>query len=102
MNKHNFEVILNQLQINIYVTNIHTNEIIFMNKKMKEEYNILDPEGKVCWQVLYPEKNSTCSFCKVLELLKNDKKGVLIKWYEKCNKLNRVFENYDSLITWQD
>ncbi|WP_131068138.1 c-di-GMP phosphodiesterase PdcA, partial [Clostridioides difficile] len=50
----------------------------------------------------YPEKNSTCSFCKVLELLKNDKKGVLIKWYEKCNKLNRVFENYDSLITWQD
>ncbi|HGS9067014.1 TPA: c-di-GMP phosphodiesterase PdcA, partial [Clostridioides difficile] len=56
----------------------------------------------VCWQVLYPEKNSTCSFCKVLELLKNDKKGVLIKWYEKCNKLNRVFENYDSLITWQD
>ncbi|HGM3784934.1 TPA: c-di-GMP phosphodiesterase PdcA, partial [Clostridioides difficile] len=55
-----------------------------------------------CWQVLYPEKNSTCSFCKVLELLKNDKKGVLIKWYEKCNKLNRVFENYDSLITWQD
>ncbi|TQX29492.1 c-di-GMP phosphodiesterase PdcA, partial [Clostridioides difficile] len=27
---------------------------------------------------------------------------VLIKWYEKCNKLNRVFENYDSLITWQD
>ncbi|EGT4933320.1 EAL domain-containing protein, partial [Clostridioides difficile] len=53
-------------------------------------------------QVLYPEKNSTCSFCKVLELLKNDKKGVLIKWYEKCNKLNRVFENYDSLITWQD
>ncbi|HBZ0263393.1 TPA: EAL domain-containing protein, partial [Clostridioides difficile] len=45
---------------------------------------------------------STCSFCKVLELLKNDKKGVLIKWYEKCNKLNRVFENYDSLITWQD
>ncbi|MDV9763667.1 c-di-GMP phosphodiesterase PdcA [Clostridioides difficile] len=102
MNKHNFEVILNQLQINIYVTNIHTNEIIFMNKKMKEEYNILDPEGKVCWQVLYPEKISTCSFCKVLELLKNDKKGVLIKWYEKCNKLNRVFENYDSLITWQD
>ena len=102
MNKHNFEVILNQLQIKIYVTNIHTNEIIFMNKKMKEEYNILDPEGKVCWQVLYPEKNSTCSFCKVLELLKNDKKGVLIKWYEKCNKLNRVFENYDSLITWQD
>ncbi|EJX2682295.1 c-di-GMP phosphodiesterase PdcA [Clostridioides difficile] len=102
MNKRNFEVILNQLQINIYVTNIHTNEIIFMNKKMKEEYNILDPEGKVCWQVLYPEQNATCSFCKVLELLKNDKKGVLIKWYEKCNKLNRVFENYDSLITWQD
>ncbi|VHS70522.1 diguanylate kinase signaling protein [Clostridioides difficile] len=33
MNKHNFEVILNQLQINIYVTNIYTNEIIFMNKK---------------------------------------------------------------------
>ncbi len=65
MNKHNFEVILNQLQINIYVTNIHTNEIVFMNKKMKEEYNILDPEGKVCWQVLYPEKILLVVFVKL-------------------------------------
>lgn len=102
MNKHNLEVILNQLQINIYVTEIHTNKIVFMNKNMKKEYNISNPEGKVCWEVLYPENNTPCSFCKVLELLKNNKRGMLIKWYEKCNKLNRIFENYDSLITWQD
>ncbi len=54
MNKHNLEAILNQLQINIYVTDIHTNKIIFMNENMKKEYNILTPEGKVCWEVLYP------------------------------------------------
>lgn len=102
MNKHNLEVILNQLQFNIYITDIHTNKIIFMNKNMKKEYNISVPEGKVCWEVLYSEKNAPCSFYKVLELLKNNKKGILIKWYEKCNKLNRIFENYDSLITWQD
>lgn len=102
MNKHNLEVILNQLQINIYITDIHTDKIIFMNENMKKEYNISAPEGKVCWEVLYTEKNAPCSFCKVLELLKNNKKGTLIKWYEKCNKLNQVFENYDSLISWQD
>ncbi len=31
---------------------------------MKEEYNILDPEGKVCWQVLYPEKILLVVFVK--------------------------------------
>lgn len=102
MNKHNIEIILNQIKTNIYITDIHTNKIIFMNENMKEEYNILAPEGKACWEVLYPEKNIPCSCCKISELLASNKKGVSIKWYEKCNKLNRVFENYDSLITWYD
>ncbi|MGO1043441.1 hypothetical protein ACTPEO_11955 [Clostridioides difficile] len=56
MNKHNIEIILNQIKTNIYITDIHTNKIIFMNENMKEEYSILAPEGKVCWEVLCPEK----------------------------------------------
>lgn len=56
MNRHNIEIILNQIKTNIYITDIHTNKIIFMNENMKEEYSILVPEGKVCWEVLYPEK----------------------------------------------
>ena len=37
---------VDNMQINLYLTDIQTNEIIFMNNKMKETYNLKDPEGK--------------------------------------------------------
>ena len=44
--KERFEDILNQLEVNIYMTDIDTHEILFMNRKMKEEYGVEAPEGR--------------------------------------------------------
>ena len=41
-----FKQLVDNMQINLYLTDIQTNEIIFMNNKMKETYNLKDPEGK--------------------------------------------------------
>ncbi len=34
-----FKQLVDNMQINLYLTDIQTNEIIFMNNKMKETYN---------------------------------------------------------------
>lgn len=47
-----FKQLVDNMQINLYLTDIQTNEIIFMNNKMKETYNLKDPEGKICWKTL--------------------------------------------------
>ncbi|MFQ7170739.1 MAG: hypothetical protein ACLRQF_00680 [Thomasclavelia ramosa] len=37
-----FKQLVDNMQINLYLTDIQTNEIIFMNNKMKETYNLKD------------------------------------------------------------
>jgi len=54
--------VLNQLQANVYITDVDTHEIIFMNDRMKKKYNIPNPEGQVCWKVLQQGQEGSCSF----------------------------------------
>lgn len=89
--------ILNQLQNNIYITDPETNEIVFINDKMKEQFRLHDVIGKPCWKVFQKNMNSRCPFCKVPTLLAS-KNNRLIKWHETSETLNEIFENYDSLI----
>lgn len=88
--------ILDGLETNIYMTDAVTHKIIFMNERMKRDYNIQSPEGKFCWEVLQEGQDGICEFCKVKELIE-EKKG-RIRWEEKNSKLGRVFDNYDSLF----
>lgn len=93
--------ILNQLQMNIYITEPETGEILFMNQKMKDEYGLIHPEGKICWEVLQDGQRERCPFCKVPELLEEPHGEILFRWREESGKLGKVFENYDSLVTWE-
>lgn len=90
--------ILNQLQVDIYMTDIHTHEILFMNQKMKEEYGLENPEGEICWKVLQVGQEAPCEFCKIPELLKNGEGENLICWQENSRWIGRIFKNYDSCI----
>ena len=88
--------ILDGLETNIYMTDAVTHEILFMNERMKRDYNIQNPEGKFCWELLQEGQDGVCEFCKVKELI--EKKKGRIRWEERNNKLGRVFDNYDSLF----
>lgn len=88
--------ILDELETNIYMTDARTHKILFMNKRMKADYNIQSPEGKCCWEVLQQGQDGPCEFCKVRELIEEKKER--IRWEEKNSKVGRVFDNYDSLF----
>lgn len=98
--KERFEDILNQLEVNIYMTDIDTHEILFMNRKMKEEYGVEAPEGKLCWEVLQEGVDDVCEVCKIPELVRLGKENQAIRWREDSAKVNRTFENFDSLVRW--
>lgn len=88
--------ILDELETNIYMTDARTHKILFMNKRMKADYNIQSPEGKCCWEVLQQGQDGPCEFCKIKELIEEKKER--IRWEEKNSKVGRIFDNYDSLF----
>lgn len=88
--------VLNQLQANVYITDVDTHEIIFMNDRMKKKYNIPNPEGQVCWKVLQQGQEGPCSFCKINRLLSGEDET--IRWQQTNSKINRLFDKYDSLL----
>lgn len=96
-----FDKIMNQMNACIYVTDVETDEILFMNQTMKEVFDLKHPEGKTCWQVLQNNMDHRCDFCPV-SLLLSDAKPPSCLW-EESNTLNgRIYENFDSLMYWPD
>lgn len=97
---HIVEFMLNQLNSNIYITDIHSDKILFMNKAMKDAFHIEDYEDKICWKTLQENKSERCEFCPLHHLLNNETKTYV---WEEINFLNRrAFKHTDSLIPWID
>ena len=69
LGKQNILKFLDHLHTNIYITDVETDKIVYMNETMKTTFNINEPEGKICWQVLQSGMKSRCGFCKIDELL---------------------------------
>lgn len=97
-----FNEILDNMNVNLYVTDIKNDKILFMNKKMKESYNIDEPEGKICWQILQKGMEKRCDFCPVPKLLEKKEEKSSIVWRENGAITGKTYENYDSLIRWTD
>lgn len=103
-NLHNtaLDAVLGSLHTNVYVTNPETDEIIFMNDFMKQNYGIENPEGKTCWQVLQQGMGGRCPFCPVDTLLNSSDETPLVQWDEESPVTGRTYHNYDSLVVWED
>lgn len=97
-----FNKILNGLKANVYVTDIETDEIIFMNETMKRDFDVTDPEGKVCWKVLQEGRGVHCEFCPVDRLRRHPNTNFVYQWDEFNAVTKRSYRNYDSLISWID
>lgn len=98
MDTHDFEIILDQLEHCLFVSDVETDEILFMNQKLKDEYGLKDPVGRHCYEV-FQNRKERCRFCRIPALLK-EKPGTLIRWQENSLKAGRIFDNFDSLIPW--
>lgn len=101
--KKNNEVyqILDTMKVHIYVTDLNTNEIIYMNQKMKETIRMDDVIGKKCFEILQNRQKGLCGNCPK-EKLKTLEPGAVVEWVEYNDKVERIFQNYDCLIPWVD
>lgn len=94
-----YKTILNWLSSNIYITDIETDEIVYMNNYMKQTFGLQEPEGKICWQVLQKDMTERCPFCRVEQLKQSQSDGVCV-WKEKNTVTEKNYINYDRLEEW--
>ncbi len=91
--------ILNELDAYVYVSDMDTDEILFVNKKVQETFNIdTNQVGAVCWKIIQKGFTGRCSFCPKPKLEKDHETPVV---WEECNTITgRYYKNTDSVIEW--
>lgn len=95
---YSWEELLNKTKANVYITDIETDEIVFMSENMKKVFGITNPEGKCCWKVLQKGMQERCQFCKVKELMENPDKDAVSIWDEENTLNGRCYRNRDTLL----
>lgn len=94
--------VLEGMKTSIYITDMKTDKILFMNQAMKNDFGLEHPEEHVCWKVLQKGMTQRCAFCPIHELEKNKDKKQVYQWDEINTVTGRSYRNYDSLIKWVD
>lgn len=97
-----YNTMMGRMQANLYVTDIQTDKILFMNRTMQNAFGLEDPVGKTCWRVLKKGMTNRCPGCPVKDLVDSGEEGSFCKWEEYNNLTGRYYDNYDSLMKWTD
>ncbi|MCM2283835.1 MAG: PAS domain S-box protein [Desulfobacula sp.] len=94
------EMILNSLDAYIYITDMKTNKILFVNKAMEDLYG-KDLIGSLCWQRFQHKTEGPCDFCTNHRLVdaEGNSTGIYV-WDFYKQDLNRWFELHDVAIPW--
>ena len=96
------ERILNGMDAYVYVTDPSTDEILFINSKMREHFDFgkSDGVGVKCWEVLQSGMTGRCPFCPNHQL--KDRPTETVVWEEHNTVTGRDYRNSDNLIDWPD
>ncbi len=94
--------VLDNIDINIYVSDFDTQRILFANKKVKDSMG-REVEGETCWEVLQTGQSGPCGFCPKPNLRnrQNHPSG-LHRWEYRNPSLKKWFECTDAAIKWID
>ena len=96
-----FLLVLNSIEADVYVADMETYEIIFMNEPMIENFGA-DYVGEICWKV-FRNDGAPCSHCTNGKLLdSNGKPTGVIEWECQNPITNKWYTNYDRAIQWKD
>lgn len=96
-----FLTVLESLDATIYVADMKTYEVLFMNNLMIETYggNFV---GEKCWQVFRGE-SAPCSVCTNDRLVDEDGKSTgVLAWQTQNPQTGKWYMNYDRAIEWTD
>ena len=97
-----FHDILENLDVYLYISDLVTDEVLFMNGMMKKDFGIADDayQGKRCWEILQKDFTERCSFCPVPRLMTD---GIdVVAWEEHSTLTNRHYTNTDRIVEWFD
>ena len=96
-----FLTVLDSIDATIYVADMETHEILFMNKHMIESFG-RDMTGEICWDVFRGE-SGPCPQCTNDRLIdaKGNPAGVCV-WQGRNPITERWYINYDRAVEWID
>jgi PAS domain S-box len=94
------ESILNGMDVYVYVTDPVTDDILFINDKMRDHFNIDRSGSMKCWEILQTGMTERCQFCPNYRL--KDYPEETIVWEEENTVTKRYYRNTDKLIEWPD
>jgi signal transduction histidine kinase len=96
-----FLTVLDGIDATIYVADMDTYEILFINKHMKDAFRS-DLVGQVCWKAFH-DGTGPCAHCTNDQLLDSEGNpaGVCV-WENKNPITDKWYINYDRAIKWVD
>ncbi len=96
------DMIINDTGVLVYVIDLESYELVYVNKKCKEEFGE-DILGKICYQVLQKDESSPCSFCSINKSSKRELEvGDTFEW-ENINSINgRHYIFNDRIALWEN
>ncbi|MBW2249817.1 MAG: PAS domain S-box protein [Deltaproteobacteria bacterium] len=96
-----FLTVLDSIDATIYVADMETYEILFMNKNMIESFG-RDLTGEICWDVFRGE-SEPCRQCTNDRLIdENGKSTGVCVWQDRNPITEKWYINYDRAIEWTD
>jgi signal transduction histidine kinase len=96
-----FTSVLDSIPAHIYVANMATDEILFINKHMQDKYG-LDCIGQPCWKALRAQ-NKRCQLCPNPKLLDAAGRPTGVYTWEDFNAAHQKwYLNNDRAINWVD
>ncbi|MBC2705352.1 helix-turn-helix transcriptional regulator [Desulfobacula sp.] len=96
------DIILNSLNSSIYIADMKSHEILFMNDHMKNLFGT-DLTGSICWKSIHKNLKGPCEFCtngKLINADGNPTEPHIWEFYNK--KIEGWYELHDQAIPWVD
>ena len=96
-----FLTVLNSIEADIYVSDMETHEILFMNERMCKSFgkNVI---GEACWKA-FRNESKPCGHCTNSKLLKpNGLPSGVYAWESQNPITKKWYSNYDRSILWDN
>lgn len=94
-------IVLDNISAVVYVADIDTHELLFMNKYGKDIYG--DVVGRICWQALQKGQDTTCEFCEIQNIPYADLYArERVSWEVRSTYNHRHYEYRCGVIKWID
>ena len=95
--------VLDSLNSAVYVSDMQTYKVLFVNKYTQKNFGKSDVIGKVCWQTIHTGQQGPCNFCTNKKLITQNGQATDVYNWEFQDKANsRWFHIQDRAISWDD